>query len=76
LSLEYQLDNAGTHYVRLFHNKNYESLLEGEIIETGVGYVLRKNMNRLRDIFKFNILAPFTTKNDSLKNIPQKKEQK
>lgn len=40
VSIEYRLDNSGTRYVKLFHDKNYESVLEGEIIETGVGIVL------------------------------------
>ncbi|MBP1594213.1 MAG: hypothetical protein H6Q12_1231, partial [Bacteroidetes bacterium] len=53
ISLEYRLDNSGTRYVRLFHNKNYQSLLEGEITETGVGVVLRKKMRRLGELFIF-----------------------
>ncbi|SHF84382.1 Family of unknown function [Bacteroides luti] len=53
ISLEYRLDNSGTRYVKLFHNKNYQSLLEGEIIETGVGVVLRKKMRRLGELFIF-----------------------
>lgn len=55
MSIDYRLDKAGTHYVRLFHKKNYENLLDGEVIETGVGYVLRRRMSRLRDLFKFDL---------------------
>ncbi len=55
VSLEYRLDKSGTRYVRLFHNKNYESVLEGEITETGVGLVLRKKLSRLRELFVFRI---------------------
>ena len=39
VSIEYRLDNSGTRYVKLFHDKNYESVLEGEIIETNMGIV-------------------------------------
>lgn len=53
VSVEYRLDNSGSRYIKLFHNKNYESLLEGEIIETGAGVVLRKKMMRLRELFNF-----------------------
>ena len=42
-----------TRYVKLFHDKNYESVLEGEIIETGVGIVLRKKMSHLGELFIF-----------------------
>lgn len=53
ISLQYQLDNAGIHYVHIFHNKDTESLLEGDVTQTGVGYVMKKNMNRLIDLFSF-----------------------
>lgn len=53
VSLEYRLDNSGSRYVKLFHNKNYESLLEGEITETGAGIVLRRKMIRLKELFNF-----------------------
>ncbi|MEG1658981.1 MAG: translocation/assembly module TamB domain-containing protein [Bacteroides sp.] len=53
VSLEYRLDASSSRYVRLFYNKNYESVLEGEITETGVGLVLRKKMDRLGELFLF-----------------------
>ena len=53
VSVEYRLDSSGSRYVKLFHDKNYESLLEGEITETGGGVVLRKKMMRLRELFNF-----------------------
>lgn len=53
ISLEYRLDNSGTRYVRVFHNKNYESVLDGEITETGAGLVLRKKLNNLGELFIF-----------------------
>lgn len=53
ISLEYRLDNSGTRYVRVFHNKNYESVLDGEITETGLGLVLRKKMDKLSELFIF-----------------------
>ena len=53
ISLEYRLDRTGTRYIRLFYDKNYESVLEGEITETGVGLVLRKKLNKLSELFIF-----------------------
>jgi hypothetical protein len=54
VSLEYRLDDSSTRYIRLFHNKNYESILEGEITETGVGVVLRRKMTKLGELFIFS----------------------
>ena len=53
ISLEYRLDNSGTRYVRVFYNKNYESVLDGEITETGLGLVLRRKMDRVGELFIF-----------------------
>lgn len=53
ISLEYRLDPSGTRYVRLYHDRNYENVFEGEIVETGVGLVLRKKVNKLGELFIF-----------------------
>lgn len=42
ISVEWRISPNGTQYLRFFYDKNYESILEGEIRETGVGYVYRK----------------------------------
>lgn len=53
ISLEYRLDQAGEKYVRLFYDKNYQSVLEGEITEAGVGVTLRKRIDSLSELFIF-----------------------
>lgn len=53
ISLEYRLDNSGTRYIKIFHDKNYESILDGEVIETGAGLVLRKKVSKLGELFIF-----------------------
>ena len=53
VSIEYRLDKSGTRYVTLFYDNNYESVLEGEVLEMGVGLVLRRKTNRLGELFIF-----------------------
>lgn len=53
VALEWRLDNTGTRYIKLFHDINYESILEGEITETGIGVVLRRKMSKLGQLFIF-----------------------
>lgn len=53
VSLEYRLDKSATRYVKLFYDRNYESLLEGNITEMGAGLVLRRKTTRLGDLFLF-----------------------
>jgi hypothetical protein len=53
VSAEYRLDPSGTKNVKLFHERNYESLLEGEITKTGAGIMFRKKVRWLRELFDF-----------------------
>lgn len=53
VSIEYRLDNSATRYVRLYYDRNTESLIEGEIMEMGAGIVLRKKTTRLGELFIF-----------------------
>ena len=52
ISFEYLLNRSGSMYVKLFRHTGYE-IIEGEIISTGVGFVFKRNLNSLRDMFKF-----------------------
>ena len=53
VSLEWRLNDSGNRYIRIFYDKNYQSLLEGEITETGIGYVYKRKLSRLKDLFTF-----------------------
>lgn len=52
-SLEWKLSENSNRYLKLFYDKNYESILEGEITETGIGYVYKRKLNRLKELFIF-----------------------
>lgn len=53
VSIEYRLDKSATRYVNLFYDKNYESMLDGEVTEMGAGLVLRRKTNKLGELFLF-----------------------
>lgn len=52
VSLEYMLDKRDNMFIKLFRHTGYESILEGEITETGVGFVIRKRLLRFTDLFR------------------------
>ena len=52
ISIEYMLDKRDNMYIKVFRHTGYESILEGEITETGVGFVIRKRISRLGDLFR------------------------
>ena len=58
ISLEWRLDDSGTRYIRVFHNTNFDSMLDGEIVETGAGIVLRKKVSKLGELFIFRKRQP------------------
>ena len=53
ISLEYRLDRSATRYIRLFYDRNTQDPLEGQLIETGAGLVLRRKTDNLGELFIF-----------------------
>lgn len=69
ISLEYRLDNSGTRYIKIFHDKNYESILDGEVIETGAGIVLRKKVSKLSETVHLPLPQKETARTNNRKLI-------
>ena len=55
ISFEYMLKQTSnvTMYARLFRHTGYESILEGEITETGGGFLLRRRLSNLKQLFRW-----------------------
>jgi len=53
VSLEWRLDKGGSRYVRVFHEKDYSNLIEGELDKNGAGIVLRKKVDNIAELFQF-----------------------
>ena len=66
ISLEYMLTKRDNMYLKVFRHTGYESILEGEITETGVGFVIRKKLLRLGDLF--NPMRPKAEKEKQKRN--------
>lgn len=58
VALEYQLDKAGEQYLRLYHKRITDNVLEGEHTETGLGYLIKRKLNRPSDLFRFRFYRP------------------
>ncbi|MDE5838551.1 MAG: translocation/assembly module TamB, partial [Paramuribaculum sp.] len=67
IAFEYMLNRSGSMYVRLFRHTGYESILEGEVTQTGVGFVLRRKINSFADLFRWagRLKNSIIGKNDS-----------
>lgn len=53
-SIEWKVSESGNRFLKLFYDKNYESILEGEITETGLGYVYKRKLSKLKELFSFS----------------------
>lgn len=51
ISFEYMLNRSGSMYVKVFRHVGYESILEGEVTQTGVGFVYKRKLHSLRELF-------------------------
>lgn len=60
IAIEYRLDKTASRYVNLFYDRNYESLLEGQVTKMGGGIVLRKKAAKLGELFIFRNTASQT----------------
>jgi translocation and assembly module TamB len=53
IALEYKLTNDGRFRITGFRVSNYD-MIDGELIETGVGLIYIKDYNTLRELFRAN----------------------
>ncbi len=49
---EYALDTLDSKFIKLYQKKDYEDMLEGEVIKFGVGFLYRKNYEKMKDIWQ------------------------
>jgi len=51
-SFEYALDTMSKKYMKIYRKQDYEDILEGEVIKSGVGFIYRRSYPSLSDIWK------------------------
>ena len=54
VSFEYSLNPEGTMVIKIYRHTGYEDVLEGEITQTGAGFVYKRKILRFSDIFRPN----------------------
>lgn len=51
LSADYQLTKDGRYMVRAYRKNQYQVALQGQVIETGVGFIITMDYNKFRELF-------------------------
>lgn len=64
---EYALDSQRSKFLKVYREQNYEDILEGEVIKSGVGFIYRKTYNRLSEIWKKRSVKSTESKPDEAK---------
>ncbi|PXZ43676.1 hypothetical protein DMB45_10090 [Sanguibacteroides justesenii] len=52
ISVEYLFGKNPNFFLKIFRHTGYESVLEGEVTQTGIGVVLRKKFQKFLDLFR------------------------
>ncbi|RRN77429.1 translocation/assembly module TamB, partial [Pseudoxanthomonas sp. SGD-10] len=52
LAVDYQLSKDGRYMLRAYRKNEYQVALQGQVIETGIGFILTMDYNRFREIFE------------------------
>lgn len=51
ISLDYQLSQDGRYIARVYRKNQYQATLQGQFIETGIGFVINMSYDRFRELF-------------------------
>jgi translocation and assembly module TamB len=52
VALDYQLSKDGRYMLRAYRKNDYDGVLEGYVIETGVGFIITVDYNQFKEIFQ------------------------
>ena len=52
VSVDYQLSKDGRYMLRAYRSNKYEAVVEGQVIETGLSFILTYDYNRFKQLFK------------------------
>jgi hypothetical protein len=52
VSLDYQLSKDGRYMLRAYRKNEYQVALQGQVIETGVAFIITMDYNKFRELFQ------------------------
>ncbi len=78
VSLDYRLSKDGRYMIRVYRKDQYEAIVQAQVIETGVSFILTFDYNKFRELFENKKETPVPTehrkhkKTDTVPNPPAK----
>ena len=74
-SLEYQLSKDGRYMIRAYRKNEYQVAIQGEIVETGVVFVITMEYNRFKELFKRSAKEIEITKKEEIRKEKKRLEK-
>lgn len=60
ISLDYQLSKDGRYFARVYRKNQYQATLQGQFVETGIGFIINMSYDRFKELFmNSNALAEY-----------------
>ena len=50
--VDYRLSQDGRYILRAYRRDQYEAIVEGQVVETGVSFILTLDYNQFKDLFR------------------------
>jgi len=51
ISLDYQLSKDGRYFVRAYRKNQYQATLQGQFVETGIGFIINMSYDKFKELF-------------------------
>lgn len=51
ISLDYQLSKDGRYFARVYRKNQYQATLQGQFVETGIGFIMTMSYDRFKELF-------------------------
>ena len=76
VALDYQLTKDGRYMVRAYRKNEYQVAVEGQVIETGVAFIITMSYNKFRELFHRTEAEKEMIKEEKLRKEKKKQKEK
>lgn len=76
VALDYQLTKDGRYMLRAYRKNEYQVAVEGQVVETGVAFIITMSYNKFRELFHRSAAEKEMIKEEKLRNEKRKQKEK
>ena len=76
VALDYQLTKDGRYMLRAYRKNEYQVAVEGQVIETGVAFIITMSYNKFRELFHRSVAEKEMIKEEKLRKEKRKLKEK